>query len=164
MEYESGEILYAKKEHKPMPMASVTKIMSILPTVEAIEADSVKLDDEITASANAVEMGGSQIYLKENEVMTLRDMLKSVIVASANDACVAIGEHIAGSESEFVALMNRRAEQLGMKDTCFINCTELDAEGHCSSAYDIAIMSRELLGHEMIFEYGRTKSAAASLF
>ncbi|MBO4584502.1 MAG: D-alanyl-D-alanine carboxypeptidase [Clostridia bacterium] len=153
MEYESGEVLYAKNEHEPMPMASVTKIMSVLLVVEAIEAGNVSLDDVVTASTHASSMGGSQIYLRENEQMPLRDMLKSVIVASANDACVALGEHVAGSEDEFVARMNRRAAELGMKDTNFVNCTGLDAEGHRSTAYDIALMSRELLGHELIFDY-----------
>lgn len=153
MEYESGEVLYARTEHEPMPMASVTKIMSVLLVVEAIEAGSVSLDDTVTASTHASSMGGSQIYLRENEQMPLRDMLKSVIIASANDACVALGEHVAGSEEEFVAQMNARAAQLGMNDTHFVNCTGLDAEGHRSTAYDIALMSRELLGHGMIFDY-----------
>ena len=153
MEYESGEVLYARAEHEPMPMASVTKIMSVLLAVEAIEAGEISLDDTVTASTHAASMGGSQIYLRENEQMPLRDILKSVIVASANDACVALGEHIAGSEDEFVARMNRRAAELGMNDTNFVNCTGLDAEGHRSSAYDIALMSRELLGHELIFDY-----------
>lgn len=153
MEFESGEILYASNEHEQMPMASVTKIMSILLTVEAIESGELSLDETVTASANAASMGGSQIYLKENETMPLREMLKSVIVASANDACVALSEHIAGSESEFVARMNRRAAELGMQDTNFVNCTGLDTEGHHSTAYDIALMSRELLSHEMIFEF-----------
>ena len=153
MEYESGEVLYARAEHEPMPMASVTKIMSVLLVVEAIEAGEVSLDDVVTASTHASSMGGSQIYLRENEQMPLRDMLKSVIVASANDACVALGEHVAGSEDEFVARMNRRAAELGMNDTHFVNCTGLDADGHHSTAYDIALMSRELLGHELIFDY-----------
>lgn len=153
MEYESGEVLYARAEHEPMPMASVTKIMSVLLAVEAIEAGDVSLDDVVTASTHAASMGGSQIYLRENEQMPLRDILKSVIVASANDACVALGEHIAGSEEAFVAQMNARAAQLGMADTNFVNCTGLDAEGHRSTAYDIALMSRELLGHELIFDY-----------
>ena len=153
MEYESGEVLYARAEHEPMPMASVTKIMSVLLVVEAIEAGDVSLDDVVTASTHASSMGGSQIYLRENEQMPLRDMLKSVIVASANDACVALGEHVAGSEDAFVAQMNARAAQLGMNDTHFVNCTGLDADGHQSTAYDIALMSRELLGHELIFDY-----------
>ena len=153
MEYESGEILYARAEHEPMPMASVTKIMSVLLVVEALEAGDVSLDDTVTASTRASSMGGSQIYLRENEQMPLRDMLKSVIVASANDACVALAEHIAGSEDEFVARMNRRAAELGMTDTNFVNCTGLDADEHHSTAYDIALMSRELLGHELIYDY-----------
>ena len=153
MEYESGEVLYARAERERLPMASVTKIMSVLLVVEALEAGDVSLDDTVTASTHASSMGGSQIYLRENEQMPLRDMLKSVIVASANDACVALGEHIAGSEDEFVTRMNRRAAELGMTDTNFVNCTGLDAEGHHSSAYDIALMSRELLGHEIVFDY-----------
>ena len=153
MEYESGEVLYARAERERLPMASVTKIMSVLLVVEALEAGDVSLDDTVTASTHASSMGGSQIYLRENEQMPLRDMLKSVIVASANDACVALGEHVAGSEDEFVARMNRRAAELGMTDTNFVNCTGLDAEGHFSSACDIALMSRELLGHELIYDY-----------
>lgn len=153
MEFETGKILYASNEHEKLPMASVTKIMSILLVVEALEAGTVSFDDIVTASAHASQMGGSQIYLKENEKMSLRDMLKSVVVASANDACVALGEHLAGSETEFVARMNARAAELGMKDTSFINCTGLDAEGHYTTAYDIAVMSRELLSHELIYEF-----------
>ncbi len=153
MEYESGEVLYARAEHERMPMASVTKIMSVLLAAEALEAGEISLDDTVTVSTHASSMGGSQIYLRENEQMPLRDILKSVVVASANDACVALGEHVAGSEDEFVARMNRRAAELGMTDTNFVNCTGLDAEGHYSSAYDIALMSRELLGHELIFDY-----------
>ncbi len=153
MEYESGEVLYARAERERLPMASVTKIMSVLLIVEALEAGEISLDDTVTASTHASSMGGSQIYLRENEQMPLRDMLKSVIVASANDACVALGEHVAGSEDEFVARMNRRAAELGMTDTNFVNCTGLDAEGHFSSACDIALMSRELLGHELIYDY-----------
>lgn len=153
MEYSSGEILFAKNENEPLPMASVTKIMSILLICEALDAGSLTLDETVTASAHAAGMGGSQIYLEENETMSVSELLKSVVVASANDACVALAEHVAGGESEFVARMNKRASELGMTNTSFANCTGLDAENHHSSAYDIALMSCELLSHDVIFTF-----------
>lgn len=145
MEKTTGKILYAVNEHTQLEPASVTKIMTILLVMEAIEAGTLSYDDIVTASAHACSMGGSQIWLKENEQMTVRDMLKAVCVASANDCSVALGEHLAGSMEAFVDRMNQRAKELGMNDTHFVNPTGLPAEGHLTSAYDIALMSRELI-------------------
>ena len=153
MERSTGTILYEKNAHERLAPASVTKIMTMLLTVEAVERGQLSLEDDITASEYAASMGGSQIYLEPGEKMSLRDMLKSIAVSSANDACVAVAEHIAGSEAAFVTLMNQRARELGMADTQFMNCCGLDAEGHYTSAWDIALMSRELLGHDMIRDY-----------
>ena len=147
MEKETGEILYAQNEHEKLEPASVTKVMTMLLTMEAIDAGKLHYDDIVTASANAAAMGGSQVYLKEGEQMTVEDMLKAVCVASGNDACVALAEHISGVTELFVEQMNNRAKELGMNDTHFVNCNGLTAEGHLTSAYDIAIMSRELLLH-----------------
>ena len=145
MEKTTGKILYAVNEHEPLEPASVTKIMTILLVMEAIRSGTITYDDIVTASAHACSMGGSQIWLKENEQMTVRDMLKAVCVASANDCSVALGEHLSGSMEAFVDRMNQRAKELGMNDTHFVNPTGLPAEGHLTSAYDIAIMSRELI-------------------
>jgi len=153
MEASSGKVLYEFNPHDSLPPASVTKIMTMLLICEAIEKGEISLDTQITASERAKSMGGSTIYLETNEVMSLNDLLKGIAVASANDACVAVAEHMAGSVESFVALMNKRAQELGMKDTNFINCNGLDAENHHTSAYDIAIMSRELLKHKMIEKY-----------
>lgn len=147
MEKETGEILYAQNEHEKLEPASVTKVMTMLLTMEAIDAGKLHYDDIVTVSANAAAMGGSQVYLKEGEQMTVEDMLKAVCVASGNDACVALAEHISGVTELFVEQMNNRAKELGMNDTHFVNCNGLTAEGHLTSAYDIAIMSRELLLH-----------------
>ena len=147
MEKETGEILYAQNEHEKLEPASVTKVMTMLLTMEAIDAGKLHYDDIVTVSANAAAMGGSQVYLKEGEQMTVEDMLKAVCVASGNDACVALAEHISGVTELFVEQMNNRARELGMNDTHFVNCNGLTAEGHLTSAYDIAIMSRELLLH-----------------
>lgn len=147
MEKETGEILFAQNEHEKLEPASVTKIMTLLLTMEAIDAGKLHYDDIVTASANAASMGGSQVFLKEGEQMTVEDLLKAVCVASGNDACVALAEHIAGVTELFVEQMNNRAKELGMNDTHFVNCNGLTAEGHVTSAHDIAIMSRELLLH-----------------
>ena len=147
MEKETGEILYAQNEHEKLEPASVTKVMTMLLTMEAIDAGKLHYDDIVTVSANAAAMGGSQVYLKEGEQMTVEDMLKAVCVASGNDACVALAEHISGVTELFVEQMNNRARELGMNDTHFVNCNGLTAEGHLTSAYDIAVMSRELLLH-----------------
>lgn len=154
MEKTTGEILYIQNEHEQLPPASVTKVMTLLLVMEAIDRGELALSDTVTASAYACSMGGSQVYLKEGEQMSVEDLLKAVCVASGNDASVALGEHIAGSADAFVERMNRRAEELGMQDTHFVNCTGLPAEGHLTSAHDIAIMSRELiLKHPSIRNY-----------
>ena len=145
MEKTTGQVLYAVNEHEPLEPASVTKIMTILLTMEAIDSGSLSYDDTVTASAYACSMGGSQIWLKENEQLTVEDMLKAVCVVSANDASVALAEHLAGSAEAFVEQMNQRAAELGMADTHFVNPTGLPAKGHVTSAHDIALMSRELI-------------------
>ena len=154
MEKTSGAILYAKDEHAKLEPASVTKVMTLLLTMEAIDAGQLDYDTMITASAHACSMGGSQIWLKENEQMSVHDMLKAVCVVSANDCAVALGEAVSGSEEAFVERMNQRSAELGMKDTHFCNATGLPAQGHVTSAHDIAIMSRELvMNHPKIREY-----------
>ena len=154
MEKETGAILYERSAHDRLEPASVTKIMTLLLTMEAIDSGSLSVDEEIRVSTRASGMGGSQVYLKEGEVITVRDLLKSVAVASGNDAAVVLAERVAGSESAFVERMNERARELGMADTTFCNCTGLPAPGHLTSAYDIALMSRELiLNHPDIRTY-----------
>lgn len=145
MEKSTGTVLYAANEHERLEPASVTKVMTLLLTMEAIDAGRLGYDDTVRCSAHAASMGGSQVYLKEGEEMTVRELLKAAAIASGNDACVALAEHIAGSEEEFVAKMNERAAELGMEDTTFVNCNGLPAAGHLTSAYDIALMSRELI-------------------
>ena len=147
MEKTTGQVLYAVNEHQQLEPASVTKIMTVLLVMEAIDSGTLRYDDMVTASAYACSMGGSQIWLKENEQMTVEDMLKAVCVASANDCSVALAEHLAGSADAFVEKMNQRAGELGMNDTNFLNPTGLPAQGHVTSAYDIALMSRELILH-----------------
>ena len=157
MEEATGEVLYEKNAHERLAPASVTKIMTLLLVMEALESGRIGWDDTVTASAAAAAKGGSQIYLEENEQLPLEEMLKSVVVSSANDCAAALAEHIAGSESAFVQMMNERAAELGMTDTHFVNCTGLDDEPdaaeHLTTAYDIALMSRELLKHEEIKKY-----------
>ena len=147
MEKATGTVLFAKDEHTPREGASVTKVMTLLLTMEAIDSGALSYDDTVTGSAHAASMGGSQIWLKEGEQMRVEDLIKAVCVVSGNDAAVALGEHLAGSEEAFVERMNARAKELGMNDTHFLNCTGLPAEGHVTSAYDIALMSRELILH-----------------
>ena len=147
MEKTTGQILYAQNEHDALPPASVTKIMTLLLTMEAIDSGRIALDDMVTVSAYAAGMGGSQVFLAEGEQMSVDDLLKAVCVSSGNDAAVALAEHVAGVTELFVEQMNNRARELGMKDTHFVNCTGLTAEGHVTSAHDIALMSRELLLH-----------------
>ena len=147
MEKSTGEILYAQNEHDALPPASVTKIMTVLLTMEAIDDGRISLEDMVAVSAYAAGMGGSQVFLAEGEQMSVDDLLKAVCVSSGNDAAVALAEHVAGVTELFVEQMNNRARELGMKDTHFVNCTGLTAEGHVTSAYDIALMSRELLLH-----------------
>ena len=147
MEKQTGTVLFAQDEHTPREPASVTKIMTLLLVMEAIDSGALSYDDVVTGSAHAAGMGGSQIWLKENEQMTVRDLLKAVCIVSGNDAAVALAEHLAGSEDAFVERMNVRAQELGMNDTHFVNCTGLPAAGHLTSACDIALMSRELILH-----------------
>ena len=147
MEKATGTVLFAKDEHTPREGASVTKVMTLLLTMEAIDSGALSYDDTVTGSAHAASMGGSQIWLKEGEQMRAEDLIKAVCVVSGNDAAVALGEHLAGSEEAFVERMNARAKELGMNDTHFLNCTGRPAEGHVTSAYDIALMSRELILH-----------------
>ena len=153
MEVNTGEILYESESHMQLPPASITKIMALLLTVEALESGQFTLDTMLCASEHACSMGGSQIWLEPNEQMSVNDLLKAAVVGSANDATVVLGEAVAGSEESFGAMMNERAAQLGMTDTVFLNCTGLDAEGHVTSAHDIAVMSRELIKHDIIKNY-----------
>ena len=147
MEKETGTVLYAKDEHTKLEPASVTKIMTILLVMDAIDSGALRYEDTVIASPHACSMGGSQIWLKEGEQLTVDEMLKAVCVVSANDCAVALAEHLAGSEEAFVERMNQRAAELGMEDTTFKNACGLPAEGHVTSAYDIALMSRELMLH-----------------
>ena len=151
MDAATGTVLFAQNEHTALPPASVTKVMTMLLIMEAIDGGRIGWEDMVTASEAAAQKGGSQIYLKVGETMPVRDMVKSIAVSSANDCACAMAEHIAGSEPAFVDMMNRRAKELGMNDTHFVNCTGLDddenAKDHKTSAYDIALMSRELMVH-----------------
>lgn len=155
MEMSSGKVLLAKNADEQLPPASITKIMTMLLVTEALDSGKITLEDTVTASKNAAGKGGSQIWLEEGETMTVHELLKATAVASANDACTALGEYVAGDEASFVAMMNERAKELGMKNTNFENCSGLDdtAENHYSSAYDIALMSCELMKHEIITQY-----------
>lgn len=145
MEASTGTVIFEKDSDTARPPASVTKIMTMLLIFDALEEGSIGLDDEVTTSEYAASMGGSQVFLEPGETQTVDTMLKCIAVASANDACVAMSEYICGSEEEFVRRMNERAEELGMKNTNFVNCNGLDAQGHVTSARDIALMSRELI-------------------
>lgn len=150
---ENFNILYEKNSHEKRSVASITKVMTVLLIMEDIESGKISLTDTVTASAHAASMGGSDIWLEEGEQMSLDDMLKATLVASANDAAVALAEYTEGSEDAFVKRMNTRAKELGMKDTVFKNCNGLDEEGHISSAYDVALMSAELIKHTKVFDY-----------
>ena len=157
MERSTGEVLLEHNAHERLRPASVTKVMTLLLIMEALDDGRIGWNDMVQTSAAAAAKGGSQIYLEENEQLPLEEMLKSIVVSSANDCACAMAEHIAGSEAAFVEMMNARADQLGMTDTHFVNCTGLDDESeaaeHLTTAYDIALMSRELLGHEAIKKY-----------
>ena len=155
MDAATGTVLYEQNADEALPPASVTKIMTLLLVMEAIDAGAIKLTDMVSTSTNAASMGGSQIFLEEGEQMTVEDMVKSVVISSANDAAVALAEFVAGSEEAFVERMNKRAEELGMKNTHFENTNGLDdtVENHVTSARDIALMSRELLKHDTILKY-----------
>lgn len=147
IEASTGEILYEKEKDLQMEPASITKIMTLILIFEALESGKIKLTDQVTVSEHAASMGGSQVYLEQNETQTVEDMIKCISIASANDACVAMAEYIAGSEAEFVVRMNAKAKELGMKNTNFENCCGLDdtTKNHYSTAYDVALMSRELI-------------------
>ena len=153
IEAETGIILYEQNADEAFPPASVTKIMSLLLIMEGIDENRISLEDKVSVSDYASSMGGSQVYLKPGEEMTLHDMLKAIVVSSANDATVAVAEHLMGSVDAFVARMNERAKELGMENTVFKNTTGLDEGGHVISARDISIMSRELIKHKKIFDY-----------
>ncbi len=155
MEISSGQVLLSKNPDEKLPPASITKIMTLLLVMEALDNGKITLEDTVTASRNASSKGGSQIWLKEGEQMTVHELIKATAVASANDASTALGEYIAGDEMTFVAMMNARAAELGMVNTNFENCSGLDdtAENHYTTARDIAIMSCELMKHEKIKEY-----------
>ena len=156
MEASTGQVLFEKGAHDRRACASITKVMTLLLTFEALEAGKLSLDQELTASAHAASMGGSDIWLEEGEQMTVDDLLKATVIMSANDAAVVLAEAVSGSEEAFVARMNERAGELGMEDTVFKNCNGLDEEGHLTSAYDVAVMSRALLTHEKIRDYTLT--------
>ncbi len=153
MNMETGQIVYSFNSQEQLPEASITKVMTMLLIFEAIDAGKISLDDVVTCSEYAASMGGSQIWLEPGEQMTVDELIKAALVGSANDACVALGEHLAGSNEAFVSMMNQRAEELDMVNTFYVNCTGLDAEGHLTSAQDIAIVSAELLKHEAVLNY-----------
>lgn len=150
---DTGAILYEKNGHKALPPASITKVMTMLLIMEALDRGEIKLTDKVRTSEYAASMGGSQIFLEPGEEMSVEDMLKGIALASGNDASVAMAEHLAGTEKAFVEKMNARAKQLGMDDTTFMNSNGLPVSNHVSSAHDIALMSRELLKHEKITKY-----------
>lgn len=153
MEESTGNILYESNPDERLPIASVTKVMTMLLIMEAVDSGKISLDDMVTVSENAMSYGGSTMFLETGEQLTVNDMLKGIAVASANDGCVAMAEHLAGSESAFVDMMNEKAKKLGMENTHFMNTNGLDEDDHYSSARDVAIMSRELMKHETIFNY-----------
>lgn len=153
MDETTGQILYAKNIDENLPIASITKVMTMLLVFEAIDSGKIKMEDTVPISPHAFSMGGSQIWLEPGEIFTVHELLKAVAVASANDAAVALAEFIGGSETGFCDMMNNRAKELGMEKTHFVNACGLDAEGHLSCAKDVAIMSRELMKHTQVFEY-----------
>lgn len=155
MEQDTGRVLFEKNPDEPMPPASITKVMTLLLTMEAIESGQIRLTDMAACSEYAASMGGSQIWLEPGEEMSVDDLLKATAIASANDAAVDLAELVAGSEEAFVDRMNARAEELGMENTHFMNATGLDEEGHVSTARDIALMSRALLQYPLISEYSK---------
>lgn len=149
----TGQILYEKDSHKVLPPASVTKVMTLLLAIEAIDSGKIKITDKVSTSKHAYDMGGTQIYLEVGEEMTVDDLMKAISMNSANDASVAIAEYISGNEENFVELMNKRAKELGAINTHFKNASGLPEEGHTTTAYDIAMISKELVKHESIFKY-----------
>ena len=153
IESTTGEVLYSKNPHTKLAPASMTKMMSLIIIMENIENGNLNWNDTIVVSKNAASMGGSQIYLEPNELMSVEDLIKGICIASGNDATVALAEKIAGTEKAFVKLMNDKAKILGLKNTNFINSTGLDAENHYSSAYDMSLIAKELVKHEKILEF-----------
>lgn len=154
MEASTGQVIYEKNPDEQLPPASVTKVMTLLLIFDALESGQIGLEDEVTTSEYAASMGGSQVFLEPGETQTVKTMIKCISVASANDACVAMAEYICGNEEEFVAQMNRRAGELGMENTHFVNCNGLDTDGHLTTARDIALMSRELIiTYPQIYDY-----------
>ncbi|KPU28112.1 D-alanyl-D-alanine carboxypeptidase [Caloranaerobacter sp. TR13] len=149
----TGKVIYEKNPHEKLAPASITKIMVLLLAMEALESNKIKLDDKVVISDNASNMGGSQIYLEEGEEQTVEDLIKAISLRSANDAAVALGEYIAGSEEVFIQMMNKKAKELGMENTNFKNITGLDEEGHYTTAYDVSLMSKELLKHKKIHQW-----------
>lgn len=153
IEAESKKVLCEKNPHEQRACASVTKIMTLLLVMEALDSGKLSITDTLTASAHAASMGGSDIWLEEGEKMSVDDLIKATAVASANDAAVVLAEALCGSEKTFVAEMNKRAKELGMNHTVFKNCNGLDEKGHITCAYDVALMSSELIKHKKIFKY-----------
>ena len=153
IEESTGEVIFEKEKDKQVAIASMTKMVAQIIILENIESGKIKWTDIVTVSKNAADMGGSQIYLSANEKMSVKDLFKGISMASANDGTVAMAEYIAGSEAKFVELMNKKIQQLGLKNTVFKNCTGLDEEGHYSSAYDMAMIAKELLSHEEILNF-----------
>lgn len=149
----TGQVLYELNADERLPEASITKVMTVLLVLEALDSQRIGWDDTVTCSAHAASMGGSQIWLEEGEQMSVRELLKATMVSSANDASVALAEHVAGSHESFVSLMNQRASELELDGTAYKNCTGLDAEGHLTTARDIAAVSAELMRHQEIFEF-----------
>ena len=156
MEASTGRVLFEKDPHALRSCASITKVMTLCLVFEALDSGRLSLDQTLTASAHAASMGGSDIWLEEGEAMSVDDLIKATVIMSANDAAVVLAEAVSGSEEAFVAQMNEKAQQLGMNDTVFKNCNGLDEEGHVTSAYDVALMSRELIRHEKVFDYTLT--------
>nr|WP_093047343.1 D-alanyl-D-alanine carboxypeptidase family protein [Salipaludibacillus aurantiacus] len=153
MERDTGTVLFEKNSHEQLPPASMTKVMTMLLIMEAIEDGRLTWDDKVRTSERAASMGGSQIFLEPGEEMTVKEMMKGIAIASGNDASVAMAEHLAGSENEFAAKMNEKAKSLGLENTHFVNSNGLPAENHYSSAYDLAVIGKELLRHEAITEF-----------
>lgn len=153
----TGQILFSQNPNEKLAIASITKIMTLLLAAEEMKAGKLSMEDTVTASYNAFAMDGSVIWLNEGEKMSVYDITRSIVISSANDACVALAEHIAGSEESFVSRMNKKAEELGMENTHFVNCTGLDAEGHCSTAADVAIMAAELRKYDYFDEFLLTR-------
>ncbi len=163
MDAESGKVLFAQSAEQELPPASVTKVMTMLLILEGIEQGRISLDDAVTVSENAASMGGSQMYLEPGEKHTVEELLMGIAMVSANDACVAVAEHLCGSVEIFVEKMNSRARELGMKNSSFVNTNGLPAENHYSSAYDIAVMTSELLHHESSHEWLTKKQAVVRI-